>query len=288
MFIHPEEFKDKGTAEAAYRKITSESVATITKVERKRTFQQAPALYDLTALQKDCNIHYDLTADKTLSIAQSLYEKKLISYPRTGSRHIPKDVMTLVPDLLEKVAAMPDFKEYGSTLDFSSLNTRSVDDTKVTDHHALIITGIAPQELSEAELTVYTLITGRMLEAFSPPCEKELLVMECTCEDMDFRSRSSIVTNPGWRGVFRRREDREKDEPDGNEGKAEFDENEAVPLPDMGLRRREPCPDPSIRKPPCWQPWKRAENTSLTNRQRKPSRTWVSVRLPHAPPSSPH
>ena len=244
MFIHPEEFKDKGTAEAAYRKITSESVATITKVERKRTFQQAPLLYDLTALQKDCNIHYDLTADKTLSIAQSLYEKKLISYPRTGSRHIPKDVMTLVPDLLEKVAAMPDFKEYGSTLDFSSLNTRSVDDTKVTDHHALIITGIAPQELSEAELTVYTLITGRMLEAFSPPCEKELLVMECTCEDMDFRSRSSIVTNPGWRGVFRRREDREKDEPDGNEGKAEFDENEAVPVTGHGLAQKRTVPRP--------------------------------------------
>lgn len=108
MFIHTGEFKDKETAEAAYRKITSGSVATITKVERKRTFQQAPLLYDLTALQKDCNIHHDLTADKTLSIAQSLYEKKLVSYPRTGSRHIPKDVMKLVPDLLEKVAAMPD------------------------------------------------------------------------------------------------------------------------------------------------------------------------------------
>lgn len=244
MFIHTGEFKDKETAEAAYRKITSGSVATITKVERKRTFQQAPLLYDLTALQKDCNIHHDLTADKTLSIAQSLYEKKLVSYPRTGSRHIPKDVMKLVPDLLEKVAAMPDFKEYGNSLDLSSLNTRSVDDTKVTDHHALIITGIAPQELSEAELTVYTLIAGRMLEAFSPPCEKKLLVMECTCEDMDFRSRSSIMVSPGWRGVFRRKEDREKDEPDGNEGKAEFEENETVPVTGHGLAQKKTVPKP--------------------------------------------
>ena len=244
MFIHTGEFKDKETAEAAYRKITSGSVATITKVERKRTFQQAPLLYDLTALQKDCNIHHDLTADKTLSIAQSLYEKKLVSYPRTGSRHIPKDVMKLVPDLLEKVAAMPYFKEYGNSLDLSSLNTRSVDDTKVTDHHALIITGIAPQELSEAELTVYTLIAGRMLEAFSPPCEKKLLVMECTCEDMDFRSRSSIMVSPGWRGVFRRKEDREKDEPDGNEGKAEFEENETVPVTGHGLAQKKTVPKP--------------------------------------------
>ena len=103
----------------AYRKITSGSIVTVTKAERKRTFRQAPLLYDLTALQKDCNIHYDLTADKTLSIAQSLYEKKLISYPRTGSRHIPEDVMVHIPALLQKVVAMPEFREYGNTFDLS-------------------------------------------------------------------------------------------------------------------------------------------------------------------------
>lgn len=140
MFIHTEDFKEKDAAETAYRKITSDSVATITKTEHKRTFQQAPLLYDLTSLQKDCNVHYDLTADKTLSIAQSLYENKLISYPRTGSRYIPEDVMLYIPSLLEKVVAMPEFREYGQSFDLSSLNTRSVDDTKVTDHHALIIT----------------------------------------------------------------------------------------------------------------------------------------------------
>lgn len=180
MFIHTEEFKEKETAEAAYKRITSGSVAAITKVERRKTFQQAPLLYDLTSLQKDCNIHYDLTADKTLSIAQALYEKKLISYPRTGSRHIPGDVMRHIPSLLEKVAAMPEFKEYGQHFDLSDLNTRSVDDAKVTDHHALIITGIVPEGLSEAESVVYGMIAGRMLESFSPPCEKDLLVMECT------------------------------------------------------------------------------------------------------------
>ncbi len=244
QFIHPEEFKEKGTAEAAYRKISSESVATMTKVERKKRFQQAPLLYDLTALQKDCNIHYDLTADKTLSIAQSLYEKKLISYPRTGSRYIPEDVMAHIPALLQKIVAMPEFREYGHTFDFSGLNTRSVDGAKVTDHHALIITGIAPQELSEAESAVYALIAGRMLESFSPPCEKESLVMECTCEGMDFRSRSSVIVNPGWRGVFRRKEDREKDEPEGNGGSAVFAGGESVPVTGYGLAQKKTLPKP--------------------------------------------
>ena len=88
LFIHPEHFGDKKAAETAYGRIIPGSAVTITKVERGTVFQQAPLLYDLTSLQKDCNIHHDLTADKTLSIAQSLYEKKLVSYPRTGSRYL--------------------------------------------------------------------------------------------------------------------------------------------------------------------------------------------------------
>lgn len=244
QFIHLEEFKDKVTAEAAYRKITSGSIVTVTKAERKRTFRQAPLLYDLTALQKDCNIHYDLTADKTLSIAQSLYEKKLISYPRTGSRHIPEDVMVHIPALLQKVVAMPEFREYGNTFDLSDLNTRSVDNTKVTDHHALIITGIEPQDLSETESAVYTMIAGRMLESFSSPCEKESLLMECTCEGMDFRSRSSVIVNPGWRGVFRRKEDRDEDEPDGNGGSAVFAVGDAVPVTGHGMAQKKTMPKP--------------------------------------------
>lgn len=146
QFIHTEEFKDKAAAEAAFSNIGTGSQATVTRLERKRVFRQPPLLYDLTSLQKDCNTHYDLTAEKTLSIAQSLYEKKLISYPRTGSRHIPEDVMRIIPSLLEKITSIPDFKAYGESFDLSDLNTRCVDGTKVTDHHALIITGIIPNE----------------------------------------------------------------------------------------------------------------------------------------------
>lgn len=243
-FSSSEKWKEKEPATELYNKIKETGTATVTKAERKEKTEDTPLLYDLTTLQKDCNVHYDLTAEKTLSIAQSLYEKKLISYPRTGSRHIPEDVMRHIPSLLGKVVSMPEFREYGQSFDMSDLNTRSVDDTKVTDHHALIITGISPEGLSEAESTVYTLIAGRMLEAFSPPCEKELLVMECACEGMAFRSRSSSIVRPGWRGVFARKEDREKDEPERDGGTAEFAEGETVPVMGHGMAQKKTLPKP--------------------------------------------
>ena len=243
-FFHAGNFGDKAEAEAAYRGIPPGSVAEITKVERKEVLQQPPLLYDLTALQKDCNVHLDLPADKTLDIAQSLYEKKLISYPRTGSRHIPQDVMAHIPELLEKVSTMPEFREYGKTLDLSTLNTRSVDDAKVTDHHALITTGITPVGLSEAESAVYTLIAGRMLEAFSPCCKKESLLMECRIGDMDFRSKSSAVISPGWRGAFGWKEDKEEDGAGLNNGHAVFSEGNRIPVSAHGLVQKKTMPKP--------------------------------------------
>ena len=243
-FFRVGNFGDKAEAEAAFRSIPSGSVAEITKAERREVQQQPPLLYDLTALQKDCNVYLDLPAAKTLDIAQTLYEKKLISYPRTGSRHIPQDVMAHVPELLEKISAMPEFREYGKALDLSALNTRSVDDTEVTDHHALITTGITPEGLSEAESAVYALIAGRMLEAFSPCCKKETLLMECRIGETVFRSKSSAVTSPGWRGVFGRKEDKEEDGDGLNDGHAVFSEGDRIPVSGHGLVQKKTVPKP--------------------------------------------
>ena len=243
-FFHAGNFGDKAEAEAAYRSIPSGAVAEITKAERREVQQQPPLLYDLTALQKDCNVHLDLPAAKTLDIAQTLYEKKLISYPRTGSRHIPQDVMAHVPELLERISAMPEFREYGKALDLSALNTRSVDDTEVTDHHALITTGIAPEGLSEAESAVYVLIAGRMLEAFSPCCKKETLLMECRIGETVFRSKSSAVASPGWRGVFGRKEDKEEDGDGLNDGHAVFSEGDRISVSGHGLVQKKTVPKP--------------------------------------------
>ena len=243
-FFRVGNFGDKAEAEAAYRSIPSGSVAEITKAERREVQQQPPLLYDLTALQKDCNVYLDLPAAKTLDIAQTLYEKKLISYPRTGSRRIPQDVMAHVPELLEKISAMPEFREYGKMLDLSALSTRSVDDTEVTDHHALITTGIAPEGLSEAESAVYVLIAGRMLEAFSPCCKKETLLMECRIGETVFRSKSSAVASPGWRGVFGRKEDKEEDGDGLNDGHAVFSEGDRILVSGHGLVQKKTVPKP--------------------------------------------
>lgn len=244
QFAHIEDFKSKEQAEAAHARFSPDSTALITKVERKRTYQQAPLLYDLTTLQKDCNTHHDMSAEKTLSVAQALYEKKYISYPRTGSRYISHDLMEQVYDSLWKIATMPEFKEYGKRFDFEHLNMRSVDDDKVTDHHALIITGVEPEELNAHEQIVYTMIAGRMLEAFSPRCEKESLVMEATAEDMKFRSRSTTIVNSGWRAVFARKEDAEKDETEANKGTARFAEGEQIPVTGYGTAQRKTIPKP--------------------------------------------
>lgn len=244
QFAHIEDFKSKEQAETAHARFSPDSTALITKVERKRTYQQAPLLYDLTTLQKDCNTHHDMSAEKTLSVAQALYEKKYISYPRTGSRYISHDLMEQVYDSLWKIATMPEFKEYGKRFDFEHLNMRSVDDDKVTDHYALIITGVEPEELNAHEQIVYTMIAGRMLEAFSPRCEKESLVMEATAEDMKFRSRSTTIVNPGWRAVFARKEDAEKDETEANKGTARFAEGEQIPVTGYGTAQRKTMPKP--------------------------------------------
>ena len=145
--------------------------------------------------------------------------------------------MAHIPVLLEKITAMPEFREYRRSLDLSALNTRSVDAAKVTDHHALIITGIVPEGLSEAESTVYTLIAGRMLEAFSPLRERTA-AHGVRMRGLDFRSRSTVIANPGWRAVFSRKEDREKDEPERDEGTASFTEGEEIPVMGHGLSQK--------------------------------------------------
>ena len=241
QFFHPEDFRDKNGAEAAYRRITSDSVVTINKVERKTVFQQAPLLYDLTALQKDCNIHHDLSADKTLSIAQSLYEKKVMSYPRTGSRYIPEDVFDEMPERVAMLGQYPRFAGYAAGLNGVTLNRRSVNDGKVTDHHALIVTENLPGELSKDERAVYELVAGRMLEAFSGRCVKDVTTAVLSAGDTDFTVKGSVMKEAGWRAVFSEQETGEDEE---TASLPPLQKGENLPISNVELLEKQTKPKP--------------------------------------------
>ena len=174
----------------------------LVSIEKKTIHQAPPLLYDLTTLQKEANSKYGFSADKTLSIAQKLYESKLITYPRTGSRYIPKDVFDDIPLLIEVLKQHEEFEPYIQYMDCKVLNINSVDDKKVTDHHALIITENFPKQLSGDEQTIYDMIAGRMLEAFSPVCTKEQSKYNFDAREHPFSMNNSKYIKMGWRGVF--------------------------------------------------------------------------------------
>ena len=207
-FTSEEKWKDDEAANGLYKRIkeTCKEIR-IVQVERKQKTEEPPLLYDLTTLQKEANSRYGLTAEQTLAIAQKLYEAKLITYPRTSSRYIPDDVFETIPKLLEKLQRDELLGSYVSRL--GTLAHRSVDAGKVTDHHALLTTGLHPIGIYKDELTVYRMIAARMVEAFSAPCIKEVTTVRADvlardgekCCDTAFTVKGSVIRQTGWRGV---------------------------------------------------------------------------------------
>ena len=171
-FSSSEKWKAKEPAMELYNKVKAAGFATVTKAERKEKTEETPLLYDLTTLQKEANAKHGFTAEQTLEIAQKLYEKKLITYPRTGSRYIPEDVFAEIPKLLSFIGTLPEWE--GKVRAKAVPTRRSVDGGKVTDHHALLVTGEKPLFLSKEDSTVYQMIAGRMIEAFSEKCVRML------------------------------------------------------------------------------------------------------------------
>lgn len=200
-FSSAEKWKEKAPAEAAYLSLKTQGAATVTKVECKETVQEPPLLYDLTTLQKEANTKHGFSADKTLSIAQKLYEAKAITYPRTGSRYIPEDVFAEIPSLLLTLKNNPTWSRRLTLLGEIPMR-RSVDDSKVTDHHALLPTDVRPKILSADEQIVYDMIVGRMLEAFSEQCIKDVTTVTAKGGGVEYTAKGTIVRQTGWRGIY--------------------------------------------------------------------------------------
>lgn len=207
-----EKFSSQKEAEQHRQEILESSEVRVVKVENREITEQAPLLYDLTSLQRDANRRYGFTAEKTLNIAQELYEAQLITYPRTGSRYIPEDLFVRVQMLLSSLQLHPEFGRYAIELADLQLNRHSVDDAKVTDHHALLITGNIPSKLTAEQTKIYEMIAGRMIEAFSEPCIKEVTTARLECSRDLFEVRATTLKRNGWRKVWHETEERSDEE----------------------------------------------------------------------------
>ena len=211
--ISTERYNTKQEADDILNRVRSAESVNVISVEKKEANQEPPLLYDLTTLQKEANSRHSFSADKTLSVAQSLYEAKLISYPRTGSRYISDDVFAEIPALIGQLSGYAPFGNYAKIMSGASLNRRSVNDKKVTDHHALIITENMPKDISADQRIIYDMIAARMLEAFYGKCTKENTSVSLDASGIAFSVKGSIILIPGWRAVLNA-PDEEKGEDD--------------------------------------------------------------------------
>jgi DNA topoisomerase-3 len=197
----------------------------VAKVERKATKERPPLLYDLTALQRAANARFGFTATRTLELAQSLYEKKCLTYPRTSSRHLSKSVAAEARLHVTAVNFGPYAKFCETILSKGDpkLTSRHVDDKKVTDHHAVIPTTQRPNAaaLSPDEKRIYDLVARRFLAAFYPDAELERTTITTAVAGEQFVARGTVVVNAGWREV----------DPPGREKSPDADDAEEAELP---------------------------------------------------------
>ena len=205
--IGSKDYESEAAAQTALALLRSQSRLMVESVTRKVGSTPPPLLYDLTALQKEANRHHGFSADKTLSIAQSLYEKKITTYPRTGSRYISEDIFEEIPALLRKI---------GKTLS-NPLNRHSVNNAKITDHHAIIPTGETPTGLSTDEANIYNMVVTCFSEAFSSDSEEERMQVRFTDGTNTFTWKACRQISLGWKAVQKSKEVEADKKEDGDE-----------------------------------------------------------------------
>ncbi len=182
----------------------------ITSVEKKKGTEFAPKLYDLTSLQVDCNKKYSFSAEQTLQLIQSLYEKRLTTYPRVDTTYLSDDIYPKVPgtlagikDYFPQVAPLLGLKADGKKSTDSLPKSKKVfDNKKVTDHHAIIPTGQRPDAMTADEKKVYDLVALHFIAAFYPECEVSNTTVLAKAGEIDFKVTGREVLKPGWRAVF--------------------------------------------------------------------------------------
>lgn len=175
----------------------------ITDIAEKKGKEFAPRLFDLTSLQVECNKRFGFSADETLKLIQSLYEKKVTTYPRVDTTFLSDDIYPKVPKTLEGLVA---YKEFTDPLRGKKLpkSKRVFDNSKVTDHHAIIPTGVPATNLSQQEMMVYDLVARRFIAEFYPDCEISTTTVFGKVADIEFKASGKQILKPGWRTVEQR------------------------------------------------------------------------------------
>lgn len=193
-------FEKKEDAENILKVMEEQKTAQVIKIDPADKQEKAPQLYSLTALQRDANRFLGFTAQQTLDYTQSLYEKKLVTYPRTDSRFLTEDMEKMIPDLARKMAS-----KFGYTKNISVYPKQVINNNKVSDHHAIIPTvNVADTEfgkLPSGEQKVLSLITARLLSALGESAVRSEVDVEFTCADTVFKAKTKNLTKKGWREI---------------------------------------------------------------------------------------
>lgn len=199
-----------------------DELLTITSVEKKKGLEYAPKLYDLTSLQVDCNKKYGFSAEQTLQLIQSLYEKRLTTYPRVDTTYLSDDIYPKVPGTLNGIKDY--FPSVAPLIGAKLPKSKKVfDNSKVTDHHAIIPTGQRPDGMTADEKKVYDLVALHFIAVFYPECEVSNTTVLAKAGEIDFKVTGREVIKPGWRVVF--------DDKDDKDERANGEEENAKSLP---------------------------------------------------------
>ena len=211
-------FTSKEEGEKAFATIADKPFE-VTNVEKKNGRETPPSLYDLTSLQVDCNKKYGFSAEMTLNLIQGLYEQKLTTYPRVDTTFLSDDVYARCPQTMNglfqtRFAGIAPYADLIRPLGGKPLpkSKKVFDSSKVTDHHAIIPTGIIPQNLSDAQRYVYDLVARRFIAVFYPDCKFAQTTVLGKVEDVEFKVTGKTILEPGWRAVYAKDKQSENDE----------------------------------------------------------------------------
>lgn len=230
-------FTSKEEGEQAFSTIEGKPFE-VTNITKKKGTEQPKQLYDLTSLQVDCNRKYGYSAEMTLNLIQSLYEKKITTYPRVDTQYLSEDIYKKCPQIMNgifqtKFTNIAPYKELVKALSGKDLpkTKRVFDNTKVTDHHAIIPTGVIPRGLSDAERNVFDLITRRFIAAFYPECKYSTTTIVGKVNSIEFKTSGKEILKQGWRVCYalNNKEDNNKKEDENDDNTKDKVEEKILP-----------------------------------------------------------